>query len=92
MKHASPYGKYFYTKTSRIGEQHARSYLFGLAQAERGRKNMEGMEYENVQQFISKSQWDHEGLNRQVAQEADGLLGGVRKAFWRCIDGPFLWD
>jgi SRSO17 transposase len=84
MKHASCYGRYFHTKTSRVGEQHTRSYLFGLAQAARGRKNLErmeeavaGMDYENVQQFISNSRWDHEGLNRQVAQEADGLLGGA---------------
>jgi SRSO17 transposase len=44
---------------------------------ERMEEAVEGMEYQNVQQFISASQWDYEGLNRQIAQEGDGLLGGA---------------
>jgi SRSO17 transposase len=47
------------------------------------RKNMERMaevvpdtDYQRLQHFLSHSPWDHAAVMRQVAQEADRLLGG----------------
>jgi SRSO17 transposase len=66
------------------GSTHARAYLFGLCQGQRGRKNMERMEevvpdlnYQGVQQFISDSPWSHEAVMAEAARQADGLLGGA---------------
>jgi SRSO17 transposase len=63
---------------------HARDYLRGLLGTQ-GRKSMENMQgelegivYQNLQQFISDSPWSHEAVIEQVAMEADGLLGGHR--------------
>ncbi len=60
---------------------HARSYLSGLMGTQR-RKNIERIEadvaesnYQGMQQFLSDSPWDHEALMRQVAGEAEALLG-----------------
>jgi SRSO17 transposase len=62
--------------------RHARHYLGGLLGTQR-RKNIERIEadvadsdYENLQQFISDSPWDHEAVMSQVATEAETTLGG----------------
>lgn len=59
----------------------AEQYLRGLVQA--GRKNMERMAevvpdtaYQRLQHFLSHSPWDHQAAMRQVASEAERLLGG----------------
>jgi SRSO17 transposase len=59
----------------------ALNYLCGLFQCDRS--NMERMEevlpkahYENLQHFVSESEWDRFGLMGQVAMDADKLLGG----------------
>jgi SRSO17 transposase len=59
----------------------AGQYLRGLVQA--GRKNMERMtevvpetDHQQLQHFLSHSPWDHRAVMRQVASEADRLLGG----------------
>ena len=60
---------------------HARSYLSGLMGTQR-RKNIERIEsdvadsnYQGMQQFLSDSPWSHEALMRQVADEAEAVLG-----------------
>ncbi len=62
--------------------RHARHYLTGLLGTQR-RKNMERIEsdvaesdYENLQQFISDSPWEHGAVMTQVAREAEVTLGG----------------
>jgi SRSO17 transposase len=59
----------------------AEQYFRGLVQAER--KNMERMaevvpdtDYQPLQHFLTHSPWDHQAVMRQVASEADRLLGG----------------
>jgi len=59
----------------------AEQYLRGLVQA--ARKNMERMaevvpdtDYQPLQHFLTHSPWDHQAVMRQVASEADRLLGG----------------
>lgn len=86
MSFATDFGRFFQTTTAN-GSDHARHYLLGLIQAGRGRKNMERMEelvpdldYEGVQHFIANSPWDHEALVRQIAAQADGLLGGAAES------------
>ncbi len=61
--------------------RHAQHYLSGLLGVQR-RKNIERIEadvadsdYENLQQFISDSPWDHEAVMAQVATEAEATLG-----------------
>lgn len=61
---------------------HARHYVGGLLGTGR-RKNIETIgqdvrdaDYQGLEQFISKSPWDHEALLDQVGWDADGLLGG----------------
>ena len=61
--------------------RHAQHYLSGLLGVQR-RKNIERIEadvadsdYENLQQFISDSPWDHEAVMAQVATEAEKTLG-----------------
>jgi SRSO17 transposase len=60
---------------------HARSYLSGLMGTQR-RKNIEriesdveGSNYQGMQQFLSASPWKHEALMEQVAGELEALLG-----------------
>lgn len=62
--------------------RHARHYLTGLLGTQR-RKNIErieadvaGSDYENLQQFISDSPWDHAAVLAQVAVAAETELGG----------------
>ena len=59
----------------------AEQYRRGLLQA--GRKNMERMvevepdtDYQQPQHFLSHLPWDHQAVMRQVASDADRLLGG----------------
>jgi len=61
----------------------ARCYMSGLMM-KAPRKNMERMEefvedydYENQQQFLSDSPWDHRPLLDQLARDVDGILGGA---------------
>lgn len=61
--------------------RHARHYLTGLLGTQR-RKNIGRIEadvaasaYENLQQFISDSPWDHTAVMTQVAAEAEKELG-----------------
>lgn len=83
MTFAADFTPLFRTATGN-GSDHARNYLFGLFQGQRGRKNMERMEeavpdlnYEGVQHFISASPWEADGLLAEVARQADGFLGGA---------------
>ena len=62
--------------------RHAQHYLSGLLGVQR-RKNIGRIQadvaesdYENLQQFISDSPWDHEAVMAQVATEAEATLGG----------------
>jgi len=64
--------------------QHASDYLSGLLGTYR-RKNMECIHgdipdsnYQGMQQLLSDSPWSHAQLMTQVADEANGLLGGTR--------------
>jgi SRSO17 transposase len=64
--------------------QHASDYLSGLLGTYR-RKNMECIHgdipdsnYQGMQQLLSDSPWSHAQLMTQVADEANGLLGGNR--------------
>jgi SRSO17 transposase len=83
MAFAADFTPFFRTVT-RDGSGHARAYLCGLFQGQRGRKNMERMEeevpglnYQGVQQFITDSPWESAPLMAEVASQADGLLGGA---------------
>lgn len=59
---------------------HARHYLSGLLGTQR-RKNIESIgldvknsDYQGMEQFISSSPWDHQGVMDQVAREANELF------------------
>lgn len=74
------YEKFFVVRGKALGE-HARHYLSGLLGTQR-RKNIERIEsdvaesdYEGMQHFLSDSPWDHEAVMRQVADEAEAVLG-----------------
>ena len=63
---------------------HAADYLSGLLGTYR-RKNMECIHgdipdsnYQGIQQLLSDSPWSHDKLMAQVADEANGILGGNR--------------
>lgn len=63
---------------------HAQAYLSGLLGTAR-RKNIGRIEedvaasnYQGMQQLLSDSPWDHEALLGDIAQHAQGLLGGHR--------------
>jgi SRSO17 transposase len=83
MEFSEDYGRYFVVKGRDISG-HARSYLSGLLGTQR-RKNIgrigedvEASNYQGMQQLISDSPWNEKALMDQVAQEANGLLGGHR--------------
>ena len=64
--------------------KHASDYLSGLLGTER-RKNLEGIHgdipesnYQGIQQFITDSPWKEGEVMRQIAQAANGILGGHR--------------
>ena len=82
MAFASDFSPFFRTATTH-GVTHARAYICGLMQGERSRKNIERMaekvpdlDYQGVQHFITDSPWSAPNLVREVAPQADGLLGG----------------
>lgn len=73
----------------------AETYLRGLIQAER--KNMERMvevvpetDYQRLQHFLTDSPWDHRAVMRQVAAEADRLLGGQRDSCLLIDESSFV--
>lgn len=75
------YNHHFSVARQNVSDK-ARAYAAGLLM-KASRKNMERMEeyvqdceYQSVQQFLSDSPWDHEGLNAHVAEDVNGLLGG----------------
>lgn len=81
MDFASDFRSYFQV-TTHNGSDTARNYLAGLLMKEPA-KNMERMEeyipgfnYENQQQFLSDSPWEHEPLVRRVGKEVSALIGG----------------
>lgn len=60
---------------------HARHYLSGLLGTQR-RKNIEtigqdveGSDYQGMEQFLSSSPWDHQAVMDQVARDASALIG-----------------
>ena len=60
----------------------AHQYLCGLVQTERANmermeENVEGMDYQSIQQFLTDSPWDHRAVMDRVAQDASELLGGA---------------
>ena len=77
------YSKHFLIRGKDVN-QHASDYLSGLLGTYR-RKNMECIHgdipdsnYQGMQQLLSDSPWSHAQLMTQVADEANGLLGGNR--------------
>jgi len=83
MNHCSEYSGHFNVH-GWDSSAHARHYLSGLLGTQR-RKNIgrigediEASNYQGMQQFVSDSPWDHTALMRQLAGEANGLLGGHR--------------
>jgi SRSO17 transposase len=77
------YGRHFVIKGKDVSA-HARDYLSGLVGTQR-RKNIgrigedvEASNYQSMQQLISDSPWSDEAVMEQVAEEANGLLGGHR--------------
>jgi SRSO17 transposase len=83
MELCNDYGGHFVVKGKDVSD-HARSYLSGLVGTQR-RKNIERIgedveasNYQGMQQLITDSPWSDEAVMRQLAQEADGLLGGHR--------------
>lgn len=74
-------GPVFRTAT-RDATEVAFRYLCGLVQSDRANMErmeeaVEGVRYQQFQQFISDSPWDDESVRRAVAHRADCLLGGT---------------
>ena len=85
MDFTAMYRKYFQTSHLNAAEK-ARGYLTGLLMKS-PRKNMERMEeyvqdydYQNQQQFLSDSPWDHAELTKRIGRDVDELLGGSESA------------
>lgn len=83
MQFCADYQKYFRVHRRDVSG-HARDYLTGLL-GRNVRKSIGRIEeelpaasYQGLQQFISDSPWDDQGLMRQVRAEAAALLGGHR--------------
>lgn len=79
----SDYSAHFVVWGRDLGK-HASDYLAGLLGTER-RKNLEGIfgdipesNYQGIQQFITDSPWKEGALMKQIAMEANGILGGHR--------------
>jgi SRSO17 transposase len=79
----SDYSAHFVVWGRDLGK-HASDYLSGLLGTER-RKNLEGIHgdipesnYQGIQQFITDSPWKEGELMKQIAREANGILGGHR--------------
>ncbi len=82
MNFSSRYSDYFDVGRNHNVSEKARCYVAGLVM-KAPRKNMERMEeyveaynYQAQQQFLSDSPWDKEGLDRQIAQDVNEVLGG----------------
>jgi SRSO17 transposase len=80
LDHCEMFEHHFIVRGKDVGA-HARTYLSGLMGTQR-RKNIERIEadvaesnYQGMQQFLSDSPWDHAALMKQVAGEAESLLG-----------------
>ena len=85
MEYCENYGRHFVVHGKDVSG-HARSYLSGLLGTQR-RKNIgrigedvEGSNYQAMQQLVSDSPWREDALMDQVAKEANGLLGGHRNS------------
>lgn len=85
MDFTAMYREYFQTSHLNAADK-ARGYLTGLLMKS-PRKNMERMEeyvqdydYQNQQQFLSDSPWDHAKLMKRVGRDVDELLGGSESA------------
>ena len=79
------YSEYFQASHLNVSAK-ARGYLAGLLMKS-PRKNMERMEeyvegydYQNQQQFLSDSPWDHRKLLGRIGRDVDELLGGPESA------------
>ena len=86
MEFCDSYRCYFRAARHNLSEK-ARCYLAGLMM-KAPRKNMERMQeyveqydYQNQQQFISDSPWDHGALARRVGGDVDEVLGGPESVF-----------
>jgi len=76
--HFSPFAERFASATRSVADS-AKRYLRGLYQARR--RNMEcmaevvaGSDYQRIQHMLSVSDWDHAGVLRQVALEAEAYF------------------
>jgi SRSO17 transposase len=76
----------YFRLTTHDASETARNYLAGLLMKEPA-KNMERMEeyipgfnYENQQQFLSSSPWEHEPLVRRIGREVSAMIGGPESA------------
>ena len=83
MAFARDFSPFFRTATTH-GATQAKAYICGLIQSARYRKNIERMaekvpdlDYQSVHHFISDSPWSADALITEIAQQADGLLGGA---------------
>lgn len=95
MELCNDYGRHFVVKGKDVSG-HARSYLSGLVGTQR-RKNIgrigedvEASNYQGMQQLISDSPWSDAAVMDQVAQEADGLLGGHRHSALYLDESSFV--
>lgn len=80
VKFTQTYSHHFNVACQNVSDK-ARAYTTGLVM-KASRKNMERMEeyvedceYQSIQQFLSDSPWDHEGLNVHIACDVNDLLG-----------------
>lgn len=83
MQFCDTYSKFFVVRGKDVSG-HARSYLTGLL-GKQQRKNIGQVSedvvasnYQGMQQMVSDSPWDHEGLMGEIACKASQLLGGHR--------------
>ena len=74
------YFQYFQRHNTNLADK-AFQYIKGLFQAKK--KNMERMEervpdvvYDQLQYFLSDSQWEHQPIIEQISSDADQLMGG----------------
>lgn len=86
MSFCDSFGVYFKAARHSFSDK-ARCYVAGLLM-KAPRKNMERMEeyvedydYQNQQQFLSDSPWDHRPLVERIGREVDEVLGGSESGF-----------
>lgn len=82
MNFCDTYRGYFQAGRHNVSDK-ARCYLEGLMM-KAPRKNMERMgeyvkdyEYQNQQQFLSDSPWDHKALVKRIGQDVSAVIGGA---------------